>query len=87
MPLFQRGRSDSASVERRIRKAIAEVRPLLHIDPVGIDLVRFEWDTGVAVVKFEGDCPDCAMSASMMRSGVEAHIRMHVPEVREVRAV
>lgn len=87
MPLFRRGRRDGARIERRIRQVIAEVRPILRIEPLGIELIRFECDTGTAVLRFEGDCPDCRLSASMLRSGIEAHIRLQVPEVREVRAI
>jgi Fe-S cluster biogenesis protein NfuA len=85
--LWRRASRDNAAIVQRIAAAIAEVRPLLRLDSVGIELVQFEAESGVAVLRFQGDCPDCQMSASMMREGVEAHIRMHVPEVREVRAI
>ncbi|HEY9450265.1 MAG TPA: NifU family protein [Gemmatimonadaceae bacterium] len=85
MSLFKRAVGANASVEQRIRVAIAEVRPLLKLESVGIDLVGFEPVSGVATLRFAGDCPDCEMSASMLREGIEAHLRTHVPEVREVR--
>ena len=87
MSMWKRGRDGGAAVERRIRRALVELRPLLRIESVGIELVQFEEQTGVAVLRFEGDCPDCRMSASMLREGVEAHLRMQVPEIRGVRAV
>jgi Fe-S cluster biogenesis protein NfuA len=43
-------------------------------------------DSGLAVLHVAGDCPDCDMSAEMLMQGIEAHLRMRVPEVREVRA-
>jgi Fe-S cluster biogenesis protein NfuA len=61
------------------------VGPLLKLDTIGIELVRFERESGVAMLRFEGDCPDCEMSAIMLRDGIEAHLRTQVPEVREVR--
>jgi Fe-S cluster biogenesis protein NfuA len=85
--LWRRFSRDDAAIAQSIAAAIAEVRPLLRLDSVGIELVRFEAESGVAVLRFQGDCPGCQMSASMMREGVEAHIRMQVPEVREIRAV
>ncbi len=87
MALFRRSPRDDAALERRSRDAIAEMRPLLRIESVGVELVRFETETGVAVLRFEGDCPDCQMPASLLREGIEAHLRMHVPEIRAVRAV
>jgi Fe-S cluster biogenesis protein NfuA len=85
--MWNRGRHQAAAIERRIRAVLTELRPLLRLDSVGIELVKFEERTGIAVLRFRGDCPDCQMSASMLRQGVEAHLRMHVPEIREVRAV
>ena len=83
MSFFKRSET---TVETRIRGAIDEMRPLLRIDTVGVELVSFEDTTGTAVLRFEGDCPDCRMSASMLRQGIEAHLRRLVPEVRAVRA-
>ncbi len=85
MGLFKRASEADGAVEDRIRAAISEVGPLLKLDTIGIELVRFERKSGVAMLRFEGDCPDCEMSARMLRDGIEAHLRTQVPEVREVR--
>lgn len=82
-----RGRRGQPPVEARIHEALADLRPMLRNETMGIELVEFQRDTGVAVLRFEGDCPDCEMSASMLREGIEAHLRMRVPEIREVRAL
>ncbi|MFN2399841.1 MAG: NifU family protein [Gemmatimonadaceae bacterium] len=79
-----RGRA-SAEVEKRIKQRLTEIGPILHAETMGIELASFELETGVAVLRFRGDCPDCEMTASMLRDAVEAHLRLHVPEVREVR--
>jgi Fe-S cluster biogenesis protein NfuA len=85
MGLFKRASEADGAVEERIRAAISEVGPLLKLETIGIELVRFERESGVAMRRFEGDCPDCEMSARMLRDGIEAHLRTQVPEVREVR--
>ncbi|HEY9448612.1 MAG TPA: NifU family protein [Gemmatimonadaceae bacterium] len=85
MGLFKRVNEADGAIEDRIRAAISEVGPLLKLDTIGIELVQFERESGVATLRFEGDCPDCEMSASMLRDGIEAHLRTQVPEVREVR--
>jgi Fe-S cluster biogenesis protein NfuA len=87
MSLFKRARRDDAAVEGRIRAAIDELSTMLPIEAGGVELVEFDGDTGVAVLRFEGDCPDCELSVSMLREGIEAHLRMHVPEIRAIRAV
>lgn len=87
MPLWKRVHRDDAAVERRIRAAISELRPLLRLDAVVIDLVRFDAESGEAMLSVRGDCPDCEMDASMLRQGIEAHLRRHVPEIRAVRAI
>ena len=74
------------TIEERIRDALAQVAVILRLDAAVVELVEFEHRTGVAVLRLGGDCPDCAMSVSTLRDGIEAHLRMRVPEVREVRA-
>lgn len=71
-------------IDHRIRDALVEVRPLLHIEQATVELVRFDGDTGTAVLRVEGDCPDCQMSAAAMLEGIGAHLRSRVPEVKDV---
>ena len=75
------------SVEDRIGDALAQVGVMLRLDRAVIELVSFERSTGVAVLRLHGDCPDCEMSVSALRDGIEAQLRMRVPEVREVRSL
>jgi Fe-S cluster biogenesis protein NfuA len=79
-------KSAEGDVERRIREAIAAMRPLLRIDTVGVELVRFDATTGVAHIAVAGDCPDCDMSAAALLTGIEAHLRRRVPELSAVYA-
>jgi Fe-S cluster biogenesis protein NfuA len=74
------------TIEERIGDALAQVAVILRLDEAVVELVEFEAGTGVAVLRLRGDCPDCDMSVSTLRDGIEAHLRMRVPEVREVRA-
>jgi Fe-S cluster biogenesis protein NfuA len=74
-------------VEARIRAAIVALRPLIHLDEVGLELVEFEARSGCAVLRIAGDCPDCSMSTVTLMQGIEANLRMAVPEIRQVRAI
>jgi Fe-S cluster biogenesis protein NfuA len=75
------------TVEDRIGDALVQVAIMLRLDRAVIQLVTFEKTTGVAVLRLHGDCPDCEMSVSALRDGIEAQLRMRVPEVREVRSL
>jgi Fe-S cluster biogenesis protein NfuA len=85
--MFMKGARAERDVDARIRETLGEIRSLLHIAEANIELVQFEEDSGTAVLRVEGDCPDCAMSAANMIEGIAAHLRSRVPEVRDVRRV
>jgi len=86
MAALRRARADRAAVEARIRAALDSLRPLLHLETCEIDLLEFHEESGVAVLRVAGGCPDCDMSAAMLMQGIEANLRSRVPEIREVRA-
>jgi Fe-S cluster biogenesis protein NfuA len=75
----------SPDVDDRIRVAIDGMRTLLRIETMDVELVEFEAETGVAVVRCTGDCPDCDLSAENLTVGIEAHLRQQVPEIRSIR--
>ena len=87
MGLLRRGRPNAEAIEARIREAIAGLRPMLGVGETSIALVNFEAATGVAVLRIEGDCPECEMSVATLLQGIEAHLRLRVPEIREIRPV
>ena len=85
MALFkQRAPTD---VDNRIRIAIGGMRTLLRIETMDIELVEFDAESGVAVIRCTGDCPDCDLSAEMLTVGIEAHLRQQVSEIRSIRFV
>lgn len=84
-----RGIRDSSKaqekVEAKISAVLVEVEPLLRIDHCRIQLLDFSPDSGVLTIGIDAACPDCGISAATFSTAIEAHIRMKVPEVREVR--
>ena len=83
MSLFkQRAAPD---IEDRIRVAIGEMRTMLRIDTMDVELIGIDADTGVVVIRCSGDCPDCDLSAENLTVGIEAHLRQQVPEIRSIR--
>jgi Fe-S cluster biogenesis protein NfuA len=73
--------------EARIVAALAQVSEMLRLDRAELELVEFQAQSGVAILRLNGDCPDCQMSVSNLSVGIEAQLRMRVPEVREVRTL
>ena len=53
MVLWKHAPRDDESIERRIREALTEMRPLLRLDAAVIELVEFDGETGVAVLRFQ----------------------------------
>jgi Fe-S cluster biogenesis protein NfuA len=72
-------------IEAHIREVLVELRPLLHMEPAHLELMHYELTTGLAVIRVDGDCSDCGMSASMLIEGIATHLRQRVPEIRDVR--
>lgn len=85
--MLKRGARNGHDVDGRIRQTLSELRPLLHIRQATIELIAFDEASGTVLLRVEGDCPDCQMSAAMMIEGIAAHLRARVPEVRDVRTV
>jgi Fe-S cluster biogenesis protein NfuA len=83
--ILGRGARGVRDIDDRIRETLDEVRPLLHMGEATIELVRFDAGSGVAILRVEGDCPDCEMSAANMIEGIAAHLRSRVPEVKDVQ--
>ncbi len=83
--ILGRGARGVRDIDDRIRETLDELRPLLHIEEATIELVRFDATSGVALLRVEGDCPDCEMSAANMIEGIAAHLRARVPEVKDVQ--
>jgi Fe-S cluster biogenesis protein NfuA len=86
MAALRKSRADREAVEARIRAALDALRPLLRVNAPVVELVEYEETRGLAVLRVDGHCPGCDMSAASLMEGIEAHLRMRVPEVREVRA-
>jgi Fe-S cluster biogenesis protein NfuA len=85
MALFKQ--RTSTDIDDRIRSAIDGLRPLLRIKTMDIELVQFDAESGEAVIRCSGDCPDCDLSAENLTVGIEAHLRLQVPEIRSIRFV
>ena len=81
-----RRRSDHPDrVAERIRATLRGLASIPGFDEYSVTLVGYA--EGVATLQLHGECsdPDCSLSVAHFRSGIEAHLRMRVPEIVEVR--
>ncbi|HJW65316.1 MAG TPA: NifU family protein [Candidatus Bathyarchaeia archaeon] len=75
----------SETVEKKVQKALDEIRPSIQADGGDIELVAVE--KGIVKVRLQGHCVGCPMSALTLKVGVEAHLKKRVAEVVKVEAV
>lgn len=73
------------SIEKRVQKALEEIRPRIQADGGDVELVAVEKLT--VKVHLVGACAGCPMAALTLKQGVEALIKQRVPEILKVEAV
>lgn len=70
------------SVADRAREVIESFRPYIQADGGDIDFVSCE--DGIVTVRLRGACTGCPHAALTLKAGVERHLRMRMPEIKEV---
>jgi len=65
-----------------IEIALQEIRPYLEADGGDIKLVEVTNDT--VSVKLEGACLGCSVNQMTLKNGVEATIKRHAPQIKQV---
>jgi Fe-S cluster biogenesis protein NfuA len=65
-----------------IEIALQEIRPYLKADGGDIKLVEVTNDT--VKVQLEGTCLDCSVNQMTLKNGVEATIKRHAPQIKNV---
>jgi len=84
-----RGRSQRApaTVQHNITNVLAEVGLFLRIEHCRLEVAEYSDSTGVVILRIDGNCPDCELSPATFMPAIEAHLKLRVPEVREVRVI
>jgi Fe-S cluster biogenesis protein NfuA len=73
------------TVEKRVQKALDQIRPQLQADGGDVELVAVE--KGTVKVRLQGHCAGCPMSMMTLKQGIESFLKKEVPEVSKVEAV
>ncbi|MGY5355443.1 NifU family protein [Wenyingzhuangia sp. IMCC45467] len=69
-------------LQKNVENALDEIRPFLESDGGNISLISIEED--VVTVKLEGACVGCNVNQMTLKNGVEATIKKHAPQIKEV---
>ena len=85
--LGRRSQRTAEAVESNITNVLTEVGPLLRIDHCSIEIAEYSEATGLLMLRIDGNCPDCELSPATFMPAIEAHLKLRVPEVREVRVI
>ncbi len=85
--LGRRSQRGSVLIEQSITNVLAEVGPLLRIEHCSIEIAEYTEATGQLMLRIDGNCPDCELSPATFMPAIEAHLKLRVPEVREVRVI
>jgi Fe-S cluster biogenesis protein NfuA len=72
------------TIEKRVQKAIDEIKPRIQADGGDIEVVSIE--KGIVKVRLSGACAGCPMSVLTLKQGVEAFVKSKVPEIVRVDA-
>ena len=85
--LRRRSQRAVEAVESNITNVLTEVGPLLRIEHCSIEIAEYSQATGLLMLRIDGNCPDCELSPATFMPAIEAHLKLRVPEVREVRVM
>ena len=76
----------SGPLYERVDAALELVRPHIQADGGDVRLIEIE-DGSIAIIELLGKCVGCPMSEMTVRYGIEATLRMSVPEIMAVDVV
>jgi Fe-S cluster biogenesis protein NfuA len=71
----------------RIEQTLDTLRPYIASHRGQVEVVDFDEQDGVLLVRLGGTCHGCAASTLTLKQGIELRLRDAVPEVRHVEAV
>ncbi|MFZ4635202.1 MAG: NifU family protein [Saprospiraceae bacterium] len=78
--------TNKSELLERIEVALGTVRPHLKVDGGDVELVDVTDDMRV-LIRWQGMCENCSMSAMTLRAGIAEAIRGKIPEILGVEAV
>jgi Fe-S cluster biogenesis protein NfuA len=71
----------------RIERTLDTLRPYIASHRGMVEVVDFDAQEGVLVLRLGGTCHGCSASTLTLKQGIESRLREMVPEVKHVEAV
>ncbi|MFA6594448.1 MAG: NifU family protein [Candidatus Buchananbacteria bacterium] len=71
-------------LEQKIKEVLNEVRPHLQMDGGDVEFVSFDEPSGKLMLRLQGACHSCPMSAITLKEGIGKIVMERVPEVKEI---
>jgi Fe-S cluster biogenesis protein NfuA len=71
----------------RIEQTLDTLRPYIASHRGHVEVVDFDEQEGLLLVRLGGTCQGCAASTVTLKQGIESRLREAVPEVKHVEAV
>jgi Fe-S cluster biogenesis protein NfuA len=71
----------------RIERTLDTLRPYIASHRGHVEVVDFDEQEGVLLLRLGGTCQGCAASTITLKQGIEVRLREMVPEVKHVEAV
>lgn len=71
----------------RIERTLDTLRPYIASHRGHVELVDFDEQEGVLLLRLGGTCQGCAASSITLKQGIEVRLREMVPEVKHVEAI
>ena len=74
-------------MDDQIEAVLEEVRPALARHKGGVELDRFDPETGIVYVRLKGSCRNCPLSTMTLKWGIEALLCERLSEVSGVEEI
>jgi Fe-S cluster biogenesis protein NfuA len=71
----------------RIEQTLDTLRPYIASHRGQVEVVDFDEEDGVLLLRLGGTCHGCAASTVTLKQGIESRLREAVPEVKHVEAL
>jgi len=75
----------TVSVDRKLKKALEEIRPFLKKDGGDLRIVRLENDT--LYVQFLGNCMHCRIKGLTLKHGIKYIINKYLPHIHHIEEI
>jgi len=71
----------------RIEQTLDTLRPYIASHRGHVEVVDFDEQDGVLLLRMGGTCQGCSASTITLRQGIETRLRQSVPEVKVVQSI